>query len=214
MRALRWLGLILLSLLLALVLLVAHTWWFKPLRLNWFYNRVFLQSLLDSPISLSSLQLLDGRALDWYSGRWDDFSIAHEDQEIERAHLNSVVFQSYDAAPLTGPDKVSWQVADFQNKLQREQENWRWYSYPINPLFGVQSQLPDFLINTHAITNEKSVRRYLERLNAIPQAYAQIEEGLRCVNPRACCPINSQCKKPRPKLPHSLSPPRGNTPWC
>ena len=115
MRALRWLGLLLLSLLLALVLLVAHTWWFKPLRLNWFYNRVFLQSLLDSPISLSSLQLLDGRALDWYSGRWDDFSIAHEDQEIERAHLNSVVFQSYDAAPLTGPDKVSWQVADFQN---------------------------------------------------------------------------------------------------
>lgn len=206
MCALRWLGLILLSLLLALVLLVAHTWWFKPLRLNWFYNRVFLQSLVDSPISLSSLQLLDGSALDWYSGRLDDFSIAHEDQEIERAHLNSTLFQSYDAAPLTGPDKVSWQVADFQNRLQREQENWRWYSYPVNPLFGVQSQLPDFLINTHAITNEKSARRYLARLNAIPKAYEQIEEGLKVREAKGLLPNQFAVQKTTAQIEAFLEP--------
>jgi uncharacterized protein (DUF885 family) len=69
-------------------------------------------------------------------------------------------------------------VADFQNRLQQEQEKWRWYGFPVNPLFGIQSQLPDFLINTHAITNEKEVRHYLSRMAAIPKALDQVLEGL------------------------------------
>ena len=57
-------------------LLFAHTWWFEPLKLSWFYDRIFVQQLLESPMTLSSLQLLDTTGLAWYSHRLDDFSIA------------------------------------------------------------------------------------------------------------------------------------------
>jgi len=108
MRAGRRLIWVLLALLAAAVLLIAQTWWLKPLRLNWFYDRTFLQSLIDSPMAMSNLQLLDGTWLDGYSGELDDFSITHEDKEFDRARANKAVFESYDAANLTGADKVSW----------------------------------------------------------------------------------------------------------
>ncbi len=207
MRAGRRLIWVLLALLAAAVLLIAQTWWLKPLRLNWFYDRTFLQSLIDSPMAMSNLQLLDGTWLDGYSGKLDDFSIAHEDKEFDRARANKAVFESYDAAHLTGADKVSWQVADFQNRLQQEQEKWRWYAYPVNPLFGVQSQLPDFLLNTHPITNAKSARHYLSRMQAIPTAAEQILAGLTVRETKGLLPNQFAVQKTIDQIQGFMAPP-------
>jgi uncharacterized protein (DUF885 family) len=160
-------------------LLFAHTWWFEPLKLSWFYDRIFVQQLLESPMTLSSLQLLDTTGLAWYSDRLDDFSIAQEDRQFEIARKNAVIFKRYPHDDLTGQDRTSWRIAEFQFRQQAEDERWRWYGYPVNPLFGIQSQLPDFLINIHAVANETGARDYIARMRGFPQAFNQVLEGLK-----------------------------------
>jgi len=159
-------------------LLLAHTWWFDPLKLSWFYDRVFVQQLLESPMTLSSLQLLDTTGLAWYSDRLDDFSIAQEDRQFAIARENAVIFKRYSHEDLTGQDQTSWRIADFQFRQQSEDERWRWYGFPVNQLFGIQSQLPDFLINIHAVANERGARDYIARMQGFPRAFDQVMEGL------------------------------------
>ena len=48
-RSLKWLSVVLLSLVLLAGALLAHTWYFKPLSIDWFYTRVFMQFALDNP---------------------------------------------------------------------------------------------------------------------------------------------------------------------
>lgn len=168
----------LLALPISAALLLAHTWWFEPLRLSWCYDRMFVQQLLESPMSLSSLQLLDTTGLAWYSNRLDDFSIAQEDRQIEMARKNAVIFKRYPHEDLTGQDRTSWRIAEFQFRQQAEDERWRWYGYPVNQLSGFQSQLPDFLINIHAVANETGARDYIARLRGFPKAFDQVTEGL------------------------------------
>ena len=168
----------LLALPISAALLLAHTWWFEPLKLSWFYDRVFVQQLLESPMTLSSLQLLDTTGLAWYSDRLDDFSIAQEDRQFEIARKNAVIFKRYPHDDLTGQNQTSWRIAEFNFRQQAEDERWRWHSYPVNQLFGIQSQLPDFLINIHAVANETGARDYIARMRGFPRAFEQVTEGL------------------------------------
>ena len=53
----------------------------------------------------------------------------------------------------------------------------RWV-YPINQLFGVQSQTPDFLINQHCIADQRGAEDYLARLREVSRKFDQVLEGL------------------------------------
>jgi uncharacterized protein (DUF885 family) len=160
------------------LLLLAHTWWMRPLKLNWFYDRVFLQELIRSPMLMSSLELLDKTRWAWYSDKLDDFSLANEDEQLALAQRNLRQFEGYDARALKGEDRINWLIAHHQYQIEAEQAQWRWHSYPVNSLFGVQSQLPDFLINMHSVHDEASAKDYIARMQAFPLAIDQIMEGL------------------------------------
>ena len=58
-RFLKWTGGTLLALLLAGASLAAHTWYFKPLSIDWFYARVFLRVALENPELLTQLRILE-----------------------------------------------------------------------------------------------------------------------------------------------------------
>ena len=58
-RTFKWLSLVLLGLVLLAGALAAQTWYFKPLSIDWFYTRVFLQFALDNPELLTQLRILE-----------------------------------------------------------------------------------------------------------------------------------------------------------
>ena len=181
-------------------LLLAHTWWMRPLSIRWFYDRVFLQGMLDSPIFMSSLELLDKTRWSWYSDKLDDFSIAHEDQQLAQAQDHWRMFARYDAQSFTGQDKINWLIARRQYQMDAEQAKWRWHSYPVNSLFGAQSQLPDFLINMHSVHNEASAKDYIARMRAFPLAFEQIIEGLKVREAKALLPPRFSVEKTRAQI--------------
>ena len=70
-------GWLLFAALLLLIGLVLHTLRFKPLNIDWFFERVFIEYAVDDPEMLSSLRMLPAWA-DWYSDDLTDRSLARE----------------------------------------------------------------------------------------------------------------------------------------
>ncbi len=88
-KLLRWGVRGLLGLLLVAGGLLAHTLWLKPLKIEWFYERVFADYAFNSPELLSSLRMLP-IWLNWYSDELDDASLPHDETKPTRS--KSVVF--------------------------------------------------------------------------------------------------------------------------
>ena len=73
-RVLKWSGRLLLVLLLLIVLLVVHTLFFKPMKIDWFFERVFAEFAIENPEMLSGMRMLPPW-LDWYSDDLADASL-------------------------------------------------------------------------------------------------------------------------------------------
>src|SRR5207253_567639 len=56
---------------------------------------------------------------------------------------------------------------------------WQWHDYPVNNDFGVQTQFPSFMANTHRLLNRKDCDYYVMRLDALPKKFDQTLDGLK-----------------------------------
>jgi len=168
-------------LLLALVLfgaLVAHTIWFKPARIDWFYTRVFAEFALDRPQLLSTLRILPSW-LDFYSDKLDDASPAHEVKQAKMIKDDYDTLRRYDRRALDREGQLSYDVLGYFLSIQIEGDRFRDYDFPVNQMFGVQATLPNFMSQVHQVTNEREAKRYIERLDKFPQQFGQVVEGLK-----------------------------------
>jgi len=142
-------------LLLVLVLfgaLVAHTIWFKPAKIDWFYTRVFAQFALQSPELLSHLRILPPW-LDFYSSKLDDASPAHEIQLAKQIKDDYAMLRRFDRDSLDREGQLSYDVLGYFLSIQAEGDRFRFYNFPVNQMFGVQAGLPNFMAQVHQVTN-------------------------------------------------------------
>jgi uncharacterized protein (DUF885 family) len=177
-RFLKWLAGLVLALLLVASGLVLHTWYFKPLSINWFYTRVFAQFSLEHPELLSSLRILPP-ALDFYSGELDDASPAHDERVAADLKYNHDVLLSYDRNALDREGKLSYDVLEYFLRIQVEGYPFRHHDFPINQTFGMQSGLPRFMAEVHEVTTARDAERYIARLRQFPRKFSQVLEGLK-----------------------------------
>ena len=54
-----------------------------------------------------------------------------------------------------------------------------YYEYPVNQMFGMQSEIPSFLINMHSVSSEKEAIDYISRLNGVKALFKQLEINIR-----------------------------------
>ncbi len=168
----------LLILLLAGTLLLAHTAYFKPLRIGWFYERVFAEYALQDPELLSSLRMLPAW-LDWYSDDLTDASLAHEDKLRSKLRNDLEMLRSYDREALDADAQLSYDMLEYFVAIQVEGDRFRHHDYPLNQLFGVQSELPTFMATQHPVSSGSEAEDYLARLAKFPTKFTQVLEGVR-----------------------------------
>ena len=84
-RVMKWTGLTLLLLLVLGGAFIAHSWYFKPVNINIFFARTFLQVALESPEMLSSIHVLEQFGIKGHNAELDDESEAAGDRLF--AHL-------------------------------------------------------------------------------------------------------------------------------
>lgn len=187
-RALKWIGLGLLGVLLAGALLAAHTWYFKPLRVEWLYTRAFAQYALDNPELLTQLRLLEPLGIRSHNARLADGSEQHQERVFARLERDYAQLQDYDRSGYTGQALLSYDIfADFLGRTLRG-ERWRLHDYPVNPLSGVQSDLPNLMIQSQQVHDVTDAEHYIARLGEFPRRLDELIDGMKLRESRAIVP--------------------------
>lgn len=143
----------------------ASMWfWFTPVGVNNYINKVTFQLAIDSPELLTYLGAIDNTPLDFHSGKLADYTREEEERSIAKLRHARAGLNAYGPEGLTGQELLTWKIAAwFFDDLLRQAEL-RYSGYRVNQISGVTVNMPQFLTDTHVIKNEKSVRRYLSRL--------------------------------------------------
>jgi uncharacterized protein (DUF885 family) len=58
-------------------------------------------------------------------------------------------------------------------------ETYRFHDYPLNQMFGAQSELPNFMMTMHPLVSRVEARNYVKRLNLFGVKFDQVLEGLK-----------------------------------
>ena len=141
-------------------------------RLEAFFERSFARELERSPEFQTALGIKEDY------DRWDDRSDtkALEDRSIAAQELAEL--HSFDPAALDEGSRLSWRLFEYRAERVLERFPWRFHTYPVNQMFGLQADVPAFLINFHRIDTEQDARDYIARLHGIRPLFAELERGL------------------------------------
>ena len=173
-RLLKWLSGIVLLL---VVGLAVHTMYFRPLKIEWFFERVFAEYAFDDPELLTSLRMLPSWA-NWYGDDLTDRSPAREREMQAKLRADLATLREYDVDAMGDSTKLSRDVLEYFLQIQADGERFALHVHPLNPLFGVQNGYPDMLVTQHSIDGERDARDYIARLRKAPAMAGQVLEGL------------------------------------
>lgn len=165
--------LLLLLAFLGLGIFVAKFVFFKPFSISHFFERIYYSELLRSPENLSYTRLLDPYGFSWFHKEWDNSSEEAEDQRIERAKKNLELLNDYSLESLTESERVSKDVIRWSLELSIEGDQFRYHSFPVNQLFGLQSEPIDFLLNIHPLDSKFGAEAFIERLKKTEQKFLE-----------------------------------------
>ncbi len=143
----------------------ASMWfWFTPVGVNNYVNKITLQLAMDSPEILSSLGFIDNTPLDFHSGKLADYTREQEQESLDKLRRARQGLDRYGPDGLEGQELLTWKItAWFLDDLIRQAE-FEHGGYRVNQISGVTVNMPQFLTDTHVIKNRKSVERYLSRV--------------------------------------------------
>ena len=175
--AFRWIFRLFLLALLAVILLIAHTLLFKPLKSDWFYERVFVEYGFQDPQMMSSMRMLPSW-MDWYSDDLTDQSLAQERKMQVKLKKDLATLQKYDRKGMNEADALNYDMLQYFLAIQAEGEKYAHHNYPLNQLFGIQNEFPTFMATQHPVESEADAENYLARLDKTPAIVEQVMEGL------------------------------------
>ncbi|WP_108809364.1 DUF885 domain-containing protein [Aquimarina spinulae] len=144
-------------------------------KLNDWFEAQFQQEIDKSPM----MQTYLGIKTDDY-GKWDDISSKQEAEDLEKAKERLAYLKdSVDVSQLNDATALSYKLMkkDLEDEIADFQ--YRFYDYPVNQMFGMQSRIPAFLINMHKIKDKSDAEAYISRLNGINEMFTQAIENIK-----------------------------------
>ena len=159
--------------------LAVQSWYFRPLAIGIFFERAFLQFLLEDPEAVSSLGVFEQLGYKGFDGMLTDVSPAHEQKLAQMARDDLATLHGYDRSSLSPSHQLSYDVLEWFLQDLVDGRRWLFYDYPVNQLFGVQSSTADFMVQIHPIGDQRDVRNYISRLTAFDRKFEQLLQGLR-----------------------------------
>src|SRR5580765_5249880 len=112
-RVLKWLGGIVLLLLVILAVFLINLIWFRPWSLNIFYEKVFAETIFSEPELLSQLGLVEQFGITSHNGKLSDESPAHQQMLIDRWKKDVEQLHQYPLDRQTPSQRLSTHVLDW-----------------------------------------------------------------------------------------------------
>ena len=144
----------------------------ESVRLNAWFEQKFDVAVARDPMRQTYLGIKDRY------GEWTDASEAFALAELEHQRADVAEMKAnFDFDKLDDQAKLSWRLAEYQ--LERAEAAWpyRDHGYTFNQMFGVQSDIPAFLINQHKVTSLSDAEAYISRLRGVPDYLGQNVEN-------------------------------------
>lgn len=173
----RWLGWLALASVLLVTALVLHTLYARPVKIDWFFERVFIEYAVDDPEMLTSLGMLPSW-MDWYSDDLTDRSLAREREMQAKLRDDLATLREYDREAMDENTRLSYDILEYFLAIQADGERFALHNYPLNQLFGVQSNFPTFLATQHGVKSATDAENYIARMLKTPVMVEQVLEGL------------------------------------
>ncbi|MEP7314561.1 MAG: DUF885 domain-containing protein [Pseudomonadota bacterium] len=187
-RILKWLGAIAGVALVCASVLAINLFWFRPFSLNLFYEKVFAQFALVHPELLSQFGIAEQFGYRRHNAHLDDISVAAVERDFALWRSVSRDLDAYDYLKQTPSQQLSTRSLRWYVRTTLAGEPFRFHDYPVNQLFGVQSDTVDFLINQHVIADVRGARDYLSRIGEVPRKFDQLIEILKLRETRGIVP--------------------------
>lgn len=160
--------------------IAASAWlYYGPLPLNWFLNRAFVKTVVDSPEMLSRLRIFEPLGIEFHQDELDDVSVAAGDRTIAKLRESQDGLRRFDRNALDPQQQLSYDMAEWVlERALANADRFRFHNYPVNQLFGIQNEFPSFMDSSHQIHDEGDAADYVQRLRKVETKFAQLMEGL------------------------------------
>ncbi len=112
-RIMKWIGGILLLLVVVLAVFLINLIWFRPWSLNLFYEKIFAQVLFEEPELLSSLGLVEQFGITGHNAKLGDVSPAHQQRYFDRAKQNLEELRSYPLERQNASQRLSTKILEW-----------------------------------------------------------------------------------------------------
>lgn len=151
--------------------------WFRPFNVRLFYDKIFVELALDSPELTSSMGI--PVLYDRSKSDLDDISDAKQWESFNKMKKDYETLKSYDFDRQSKANQLNTQILVFYIEGLIDDEPFFYHDYPVNQMFGVQSNLPSFMENAHKLRNKSDAEAYITRLSKFDTKFEQLIENLR-----------------------------------
>jgi len=172
-----WVSRTLLTLLLIGAIWLTNLIWFKPFNIRHFYDRSFAKLVLRSPEIITYLGI--PVLYDWTKDELDDVSDAQLWKNFQETKKEYETLLSYDFNSQSSENQLNTKILGAFLKYGVDGEPFFYHNYPINQMGGIQSSLPDLLVNKHKLKSKSDVKAYIARLEGFETKFNQVIEGLK-----------------------------------
>lgn len=178
-RALWGTGLLCAAVLLVAGVFVINAIWFKPFFINVFFERVFIEYVLQDPELLTDLRLLEPLGITGHNARLTDASPAFSEKMWQKSKRDLDTLHRYDRDRLAQNQRLSYDILEWYLDDSVRGKPFLYYDYPVNQMFGVQNDLPTFMAMKHQIHSTYEADQYITRLTKFSEKFDQVIEGLK-----------------------------------
>jgi uncharacterized protein (DUF885 family) len=188
-KLLKWLGLIILLVIIVGGSFVAHEWYAdKPIRFKSYVDRTMVKMAFDSPETLTSLGFLEGIGIKGHNADLDDASIEKSNELFDMLPAIRQGVAQYADDDLEQSDRMSKEIALYLLDFANEAKQFRYHSYPVNQLFGIQNGFPSFMDAQHQVNTVEDADNYISRLSQVNRKFTQSLEGLKLIESKGVIP--------------------------
>ncbi len=143
-------------------------------KVNAFFEKQFKDNLDRHPMYQTYLGIKKD------ADKWNDISDEFSKKELEHAKTALVWLKdSVNLKALDSETKLSYDLFKQQLENQIADFKYRFHTYPVNQMHGMQSEIPAFLINMHQVSTTKDVENYIARLHNLKPLFNQLVTNLK-----------------------------------
>lgn len=152
--------------------------WFRPWGLRAYFEKTFFTFFVEQPEALTAAGLVEQYGYRRHNAHLDDASIAHTRAVYDKARELQSDLRGYATEGRTHQERLSLRVLDWYFSDALAGERFAFHDYPVNQLFGVQSETVNFMVNVHRLADGRDAKDYIRRLSEFGRKFDQVIEGL------------------------------------